>query len=112
MKIFDDEGIGKISHHIESLSKDMHEIKKSILEKEVEHKRLLKKEKERKESLKKAQKKFRNVSTNLNLELYEKFEKMVKEKNITKSKYVQKIILDDIKEYEKEEQNKKTLSSS
>jgi len=111
MKIFDDEGIGKISHHIESLSKDMHEIKKSILKKEVGQKRLLKKEKKRKESLKKAQKKFRNVSTNLSLELYEKFEKMIKEKNMTKSEYIQKMILDNIKEYEKE-QSKKTLSSS
>ena len=38
------ENIDRISHNIESLSKDMYEIKKTITQKENKNKRVLKKE--------------------------------------------------------------------
>lgn len=96
MKIYEDEDIEKISHHIESLSADVYKIRKSFEEKEKVQKKLSKKDKRRKESLKKAQKKFKNISTNLKSELYEKFEKRILELNMSKSAYITKLILDDL----------------
>jgi len=90
------ENIDMISHNIRSLSIDMSEIKKTFLEKEKEKNRLLKKDKRRRESLKKAQLKFKNVSTNLNIDDYKKFEKKLIELKISKSAYLKKLIIDNI----------------
>ena len=92
------ENIDRISHNIKSLSKDMNDIKKTILQKEKVEKELNKKDKKRRESLKKAQAKFKNVSTNLKIEDYEKFEKRLEELKMSKSAYLKKLILDDIME--------------
>lgn len=91
------ENIDRISHNINSLSKDMYEIKETILKKEKENKKLEKKDLRRRKSLKKAQLKFQNVSTNLNIEDYKKFEKKLTELKINKSAYLKKLILDDLK---------------
>ena len=96
MKVYEDEDIEKITHHIESLSTDMYKIRKSFEEKEKVQKKLSKKDKKRRESLKKAQKKFKNISTNLKIELYEKFEKRILELKMSKSAYITKLILDDL----------------
>ena len=92
------ENIDRISHNIKSLSKDMNDIKKTILQKEKVEKTLNKKDKKRRESLKKAQAKFKNVSTNLKIDEYEKFEKRLEELKLSKSAYLKKLILDDLKE--------------
>ena len=96
MEDFQIQNIDKISHNIASLSKDMYEIKKTILSKEKEKEKISKKDKRRRESLKKAQAKFKNVSTNLNTEDYEKFEKRFIELSMSKSAYLKKLILDDL----------------
>ncbi|RXJ98099.1 hypothetical protein CRU98_11320 [Arcobacter sp. CECT 8986] len=96
MEDFSTQNINKISHNIASLSKDMYEIKKTILYKEKEKEKISKKDKRRRESLKKAQAKFKNVSTNLSLEDYEKFEKRFKELKMSKSAYLKKLIMDDL----------------
>ena len=90
------ENIDRISHNIESLSKDMYEIKKTITDKEKKKKQVLKKDRKRRESLKKAQAKFKNVSTNLSIEDYEKFEARFTELGISKSAYLKKLIEDDL----------------
>jgi regulator of replication initiation timing len=96
MEDFQIQNIDKISHNIASLSKDMYEIKKTILSKEKEKEKLSKKDKKRRESLKKAQAKFKNVSTNLSTEDYEKFEKRLIELGMSKSAYLKKLIMDDL----------------
>lgn len=96
MEDFSTQNIGKISHNIASLSKDMYEIKKTILSKEKEKEKISKKEKKRRESLKKAQAKFKNVSTNLSTEDYEKFEKRFNQLGLSKSAYLKKLIIDDL----------------
>ncbi|AXH11410.1 hypothetical protein [Halarcobacter bivalviorum] len=90
------QNIDKISYNIASLSKDMYEIKKTILSKEKEKEKISKKDKKRRESLKKAQAKFKNVSTNLSAEDYEKFEKRSIELGMSKSAYLKKLIMDDL----------------
>jgi len=94
--------IDRISHNIRSLSEDMHEIKKTIIEKEEKNKNIAKKLEKRRKSLKKAQSRFKNVSTNLKVEEYEKFEKRLKELNLSKSAYLKKLILDDLEKAVKE----------
>lgn len=96
MEDFSTQDIDKISHNIASLSKDMYEIKKTILSREKEKEKISKKDKKRRESLKKAQAKFKNVSTNLSAEDYEKFEKRFIELGMSKSAYLKKLIMDDI----------------
>jgi len=96
MEDFQIQNIDKISHNIASLSKDMYEIKKTILSKEKEKEKISKKDKRRRESLKKAQAKFKNVSTNLSIKDYEDFEKRFKELKMSKSAYLKKLILDDL----------------
>lgn len=96
MEEFSPQNIDKISHNIASLSKDMYEIKKTILSKEKEKEKISKKDKKRRESLKKAQAKFKNVSTNLSIKDYEDFEKRFKELKMSKSAYLKKLILDDL----------------
>lgn len=98
MEDFSTQNIDKISHNIASLSKDMYEIKKTILSKEKEKEKISKKDKKRRESLKKAQAKFKNVSTNLSTEDYEKFEKRFIELGMSKSAYLKKLIMEDISE--------------
>lgn len=92
-----DENINKISHHIASLSKDMYLVKKTIIAKEKEREKLSKKDKNRRESLKKAQARFKNVSTNLSLDEYEKFENKLAEVGMSKSAYLKKLIEDALK---------------
>ena len=94
--------IDRISHHISSLSEDMHEIKKTIIEKEEKNRKIATKLEKRRKSLKKAQSRFKNVSTNLKVEEYEKFEKRLKELNLSKSAYLKKLILDDLEKAVKE----------
>ena len=96
MQISEAENIDRISHNMESLSKDVHEIKKTFQEKEKEKEKLLKKDIKRRKSLKKAQLKFKNVSTNLNIKDYEKFEKKFIKLKISKSAYLKNLILDDL----------------
>ncbi|PLY09660.1 MAG: hypothetical protein C0625_00210 [Arcobacter sp.] len=96
MEDFSAQNIDKISHNIASLSKDMYEIKKTILSKEKDKEKLSKKDKRRRESLKKAQAKFKNVSTNLSTKDYENFEKRFKELKMSKSAYLKKLIMDDL----------------
>lgn len=96
MEDFQIQNIDKISHNIASLSKDIYEIKKTILSKEKDKEKLSKKDKRRRESLKKAQAKFKNVSTNLSIKDYENFEKKFKELKMSKSAYLKKLILDDL----------------
>ena len=98
--------IDRISHHIGSLSRDMYEVKKTIIKKEKDNIKLQKRDKKRRESLKKAQKNFFNVSTNLKIDEYKKFEKKVNNSQLSKSAYIKKLILDDIKKEEKEEEKK------
>lgn len=100
MEGFSAQNIDKISHNIASLSKDMYEIKKTILSKEKEKEKISKKDKKRRESLKKAQAKFKNVSTNLSIKNYENFEKRFKELKMSKSAYLKKLILDDLNKEE------------
>lgn len=89
--------IDRISHNIRSLAKDMNKVKKTIMNKEIENKELSKKIEKRKQSLKKAQKNFFNVSTNLKKEEFEEFEKRFKDLKLSKSAYLKKLIMDDIK---------------
>jgi len=96
MALTNDEYIEKISHNIESLSTDVYKIRKTFEENEKLQKKLSKKDRKRRESLKKAQKKFKNISTNLNIELYKKFEKRISELKMTKSAYITKLILKDL----------------
>ncbi len=96
MEDFSTQNIDKISHNIASLSKDMYEIKKTILSREKEKEKISKKDKKRRESLKKAQAKFKNVSTNLSTKDYEKFEKRFIELGMSKSAYLKKLIMDDL----------------
>lgn len=96
MENYKNEDIKRISHNIESLSADVYKIRKSFEKKEKIQKKLSVKEKRRRESLRKAQKKFKNISTNLKIEIYEKLEKRIAELNISKSAYVAKLILDDL----------------
>lgn len=100
MEDFSAQDIDKISHNIASLSKDMYEIKKTILSKEKEKEKISKKDKKRRESLKKAQAKFKNVSTNLSIKDYENFEKRFKKIGMSKSAYLKKLILDDLNKVE------------
>lgn len=100
MEDFSTQNIDKISHNIASLSKDMHEIKKTILSKEKEKGKIAKKDKRRRESLKKAQAKFKNVSTNLSIKDYENFEKRFKKLGMSKSAYLKKLILNDLNKEE------------
>jgi hypothetical protein len=100
MEDFSVQNIDKISHNIASLSKDMYEIKKTILSKEKEKEKISKKDKKRRESLKKAQAKFKNVSTNLSVKDYGDFEKRFKELKMSKSAYLKKLILDDLNKKE------------
>ena len=92
--------IQRISHNIKSLSRDMYEIKKTIINKEKEKIELQKKEKRRRESLKKAQSKFYNISTNLKKDEYQKFEEKVVKSKLSKSAYIKKLILDDLEKDE------------
>ena len=96
MSDFKDDNLNKISHHIESLSKDMYEIKNIIKEKEKVEKKLSKRDIRRRKSLKKAQKKFKNVSTNLKSDIYKKFQERVLELKTTKSNYIKNLILKDL----------------
>lgn len=96
MSDFNDVNLDKISHHIESLSKDMYEIKNIIKEKEKIEKKLSKRDIRRRKSLKKAQKKFKNVSTNLKSDIYKKFLERVLELKTTKSNYLKNLILKDL----------------
>ncbi len=99
MEIFEEEDYleyKKISHHIESLSTDLHEIKKTILQKKKEEEILSKKDKKRRNSLKKAQKKFKNISTNLKQEDFERLEIRLKNLKMNKSEYLKNLVLQDI----------------
>ena len=58
--------------------------------------KIVKKDKRRRESLKRAQAKFKNVSKNLSLEDYEKFEKKIIELELSKFAYLKKLIMDDL----------------
>jgi len=98
MSIYEKEKIDKISHHIESLSTEMHEVKKAILEEKKIKERFSKKDKKRRNSLKKAQKKFKNISTNFKIEDFEKIKKRLEELNISSSSYLQKLVALDLKE--------------
>lgn len=100
MEDFQTQNIDKIFHNIASLSKDMYEIKKTILSKEKDKEKMSKKDKRRRESLKKAQAKFKNVSTNLSTEDYEKFEKRFIELGMSKSAYLKKLIINDLNKEE------------
>jgi hypothetical protein len=91
-----EQNMDRISHNIESLSKDMYEVKKTIIIKEKEREKLSKKDKKRRESLKKAQAKFKNVSTNLSLEEYEMFEKKLADVGMSESAYLKKLILENL----------------
>lgn len=96
MRDFEDEKIVKISHHIESISQDIHQVKKALLVEKVKKEKLLKKDKKRLDSLKKAQKKFKNISTNFKIEDYEKIEKRLNELNINASSYMKKLVTLDL----------------
>ena len=96
MQISDTENIDRISHKMDSLAKDMYQIKNTFLQKEKVDKKLSKKDTKRRNSLKKAQSKFKNVSTNLKKDQYDKFEKKLKELKMNKSAYLKKLILDDL----------------
>lgn len=96
MEDFSTQNIDKISHNIASLSKDMYEIKKTILSKEKEREKVSKKDKRRRESLKKAQAKFKNVSTNLNVEEFKKLEEKLKKIKKSKSAYLKELIINDL----------------
>lgn len=94
--------IDRISHHIASLSVDMHKIRKVFIEKEKKLVTTSRKDKKRKKSLSLAQKKFKNVSTNLKIEEYENFEKRLLELNLNKSAYLKKLILEDFEKAKKD----------
>lgn len=96
MEDFSTQNIDRISFNIASLSKDMYEIKKTILAKEKESQKVSKKEKKRRESLKKAQAKFNNVSTNLNAEEFKKLEEKLENVKKSKSAYLKELILNDL----------------
>lgn len=96
MQNISEQNMDRISHNIESLSKDMYEVKKTIIIKEKEREKLSKKDKKRRESLKKAQAKFKNVSTNLSLEEYEMFEKKLADVGMSESAYLKKLILENL----------------
>jgi len=93
---FKDENLDRISHHIKSLSKDMYEIKNLIKDKEKVEKELSKRDTKRRKSLRKAQKKFKNVSTNLKSDVYKKFQERALELKTTKSNYLKNLILKDL----------------
>jgi uncharacterized protein YpbB len=99
MSIYEEEKIDKISHHIESLSTEMHEVKKAILEEKKIKEKLAKKDKKRRDSLKKAQKKFKNISTNFKIEDFEEIKKRLDELNISSSSYLQKLVTIDLEEH-------------
>jgi uncharacterized protein with von Willebrand factor type A (vWA) domain len=107
MENFKSEDSARISHHIKSISEDMHEIKKMITEKEKKNIKLSKKEQKRRESLKKAQKMFKNVSTNLKPDIYKKLEKRIEKLDISKSEYLKKLILEDLKAKKEDESKEK-----
>lgn len=96
MPYFEDDKIEKISHHIESLSEEMHQVKKAVLkEKEIKEK-LAKKDKKRRNSLSKAQKKFKNISTNFKIEEYAKIQKRLDDLKLNSSAYIKKLIAHDL----------------
>lgn len=92
MSYFEDEKIDKIAHHIESISKEMYQVKKAVLEEKIAKDKLAKKDKRRLDSLKKAQKKFKNVSTNFKAEEFAKIENRLKELKINASTYIKQLI--------------------
>ncbi len=95
---FEDDKLDRMSHHIETMAKELYVVRKAVINKEKEKEKIAKKEKKRRESLKKAQKKFKNISTNFNIEDFQKIEKRLKELGISKSNYIQKLVLLDLKE--------------
>jgi len=99
MSTVEDEKIDKISHHIESLSIEMHEVKKAILVDKKTKEILAKREKKRRDSLKKAQKKFKNISTNFKIEEFDKIKKRLDELNISSSSYLQKLVSLDLEKH-------------
>ena len=95
---FEDDKLDRMSHHIETMAKELYVVRKAVINKEKEKEKIAKKEKKPRESLKKAQKKFKNISTNFNIEDFQKIEKRLKELGISKSNYIQKLVLLDLKE--------------
>ncbi len=93
---FKDDKLDRMSHHIETMAKELYAVRKVVINKEKEQEKIAKKEKRRKESLKKAQKKFKNISTNFKTEDFKKIEKRVKELGISRSNYIQKLVLMDL----------------
>lgn len=93
---FEDEKIAKISHHIESISQEMHIVKKAILNEQKNKETLAKKEKKRRNSLKKAQKKFKNISTNFRLDDYKCIEEKLKKLDINASTYIKQLVTLDL----------------
>lgn len=93
---FEDEKIAKISHHIESISQEMHIVKKAILNEQKNKETLAKKEKKRRDSLKKAQKKFKNISTNFRLDDYKCIEEKLKKLDINASAYIKQLVTLDL----------------
>lgn len=91
-----DDKIDKIAHHIESISKEMYQVKKAVLKEKEAKEKFAKKDKKRLESLKKAQKKFKNVSANFKTEEFVKIENRLKELQINASTYIKKLIEIDL----------------
>lgn len=99
MEIEDNE-YDRISHHIASISKEMHELKKVIIEKEKVQEKASKKAEKRLASLRKAQKRFKNISTNLSEEEYVLLDSKLKELGVNKSAYLKQLILKDLQKKE------------
>lgn len=99
MSNFEDEKIDKISHHIESMSKELFQVKKAVLQDKKVKEKLAKKDKKRRNSLNKAQKKFKNVSTNFRTDEYEKIQVRLKELNLNASSYMKKLVALDLEKH-------------
>lgn len=97
MSSFEDEKIDRISHHVESMSKELFQVKKAVLQDKKVKEKLAKKDKKRRNSLNKAQKKFKNVSTNFKIEDFKKIEKRLNELNINASSYIKQLVALDLK---------------
>ncbi len=93
-----DEKLDKIVHHVKKVAEEMYAVKKAVIKEQEEKKRIAKKEQRRRESLKRAQKKFKNISTNFKIDDYNDILKRVEELNISKSNYIHKLVLLDLKQ--------------
>lgn len=99
MSNFEDEKIDKMSHHIESMSKELFQVKQAVLQDKKEKEKLAKKDKKRRNSLNKAQKKFKNISTNFKTEDFKEIEKRLNELNLNSSAYIKKLVALDLEKH-------------